>query len=138
MALISDPSGAHGNTASREANMKLSFIANAAVGAKDVVSINTDFEVDISATDGTAALCIGIAEEAIAANDIGKVAVYGLVQDVSADGSISAGDILKRSVNTAGHVQATATPAQGEAIGVAVNDSASSVVDVFVKPIQDT
>lgn len=132
MAAINDPLGAFGETAHKETNVKFSFKASAAISAKAVVAIGTDFQVATLATDGTDSLGIGIADAAIASGNTGKVTVLGLVQDVNADGSISAGDLLKVSATTDGYVLATATPAAGEVVGVAVNDSASDVVDVWI------
>lgn len=114
-------------------NVKLPFKTSAAVTAKNVVSIGTDGKVAKSATDGTAALVIGVANDNIASGDIGEISVAGYVTGLVADGTIGAGAILKRSTNTAGAVMATATPATGEAIGVAVAASASGTVDAFLK-----
>lgn len=109
------------------------FKTSAAVTAKRVVAIGTDGKVATAATDGTASLTIGISTGSnVASGDTAKVVVAGLCENVSCSGTVAAGDLLKRNTTTAGWVQATATPAAGEVIGVAINASASNVVDVWV------
>lgn len=110
------------------------FKTSAAVTAKAVVAIGTTGLVAIAATNGTASLAIGVAVNAIASGASGEVCVFGIAEDVPANGAVAAGDLLKRSATTAGSVAATATPAAGEVIGVAINASASNVVDVWVRP----
>lgn len=131
---ITNPNGAFGYSDLRTKMFSLSaeFLASAAVAARRVVAVGTDGRVATAATDGTASLVIGIAQDAIASGDTGDVIVYGIAENVSADGAIAAGDRLKRSATTAGYVAATATPAAGEVIGVAINASASNQVDVWV------
>ncbi len=91
--------------------------------------------VATAATDGTASLVVGIFQEASATTDqVIPVVVLGLAENVPCNGTVAAGDLVKRSVTTAGYVAATATPAVGEVVGVAVNASASNVVDVWVRP----
>lgn len=108
------------------------FKSSAAITAKRLVSIGTDGRVATTATDGTASLVIGVAVSAIASASSGEVIVAGIAEDVSAAGAVAAGDLLKRSATTAGYVSATATPVAGEVIGVAINASASNVVDVWI------
>ena len=133
--LIENPQGAFGYSDLRSQLWaeEVSFKASAAVTAKRVVAIGTTGQVAIAATDGTATLCVGIAQNAIASGSTGMVVVQGIAEDVPATGAIAAGDFVKRSVTTAGSVSATATPALGEAIGVAINASASNTVDVWVQ-----
>src|SRR5690606_39035791 len=102
------------------------------------VAIGTDGRVAVAATDGTASLCVGIADENIAAGETGNVAVWGYKEGVVADGTIGAGALLKRSASTAGAVAATATPAAGEVIGVAVAASAGGTVKVLLKAAAGT
>lgn len=110
------------------------FVTSAAVTAKRVVAIGTAGLVAIAATNGTASLTVGIAQSAIASGQAGLVVTQGIAEDVPCDGTVAAGDLLKRSVTTAGSVSATATPAAGEVIGVAINASSSNTVDVWVTP----
>ena len=105
-----------------------------AIATHKVVSIGTTGLVAISATDGTPSLVVGITKEAIEASGTGNVIIQGIAENVACDGTVAAGDLLKRSVTTAGSVAATATPAEGEVIGVAINASASNVVDVWIGP----
>jgi hypothetical protein len=107
--------------------------ASAAITAKRVVSYTTEANVATTATDGTPSLVAGIAVTAAAATgDIVEVVWNGVVDNVPCEGTVSAGMLLTRSANTAGWVAATATPAEGEVVGVAINASASNVVDVLV------
>jgi len=106
--------------------------ASAAITAKTILSVGTDGRFAMAATDGTASLSTGVALKAIASGDTGLVRFVGAVSNVPATGAISAGDLLKRSVTTTGSVSATATPAAGEVIGVAMAASASNVVKVWL------
>lgn len=131
---ISNPNGAFGVTALRSKvwSQNAPFKTSAAVVAKRLVAIGTTGLVATAATDGTPSLVVGAANDAIASGNTGLVVVEGMAEDMPADGTITAGLLLKRSVNTAGYVQATATPVAGEVIGFAVNASASNVVDVWI------
>ena len=133
--LIENPQGAFGMTDLRSQLWaeEVSFKASAAITARRVVAIGTTGLVAIAATNGTASLAIGIAQSAIASASTGMVIVQGIAEDVPATGAIAAGDLVKRSATTAGSVSATATPVAGEVIGVAINDSASNTVDVWVQ-----
>jgi hypothetical protein len=94
--------------------------------------MNTLGLVAHAATNGTASLCLGVALNAISSGGFtGLVIVQGYVSAFP-DGAIAAGDIVKRSVNTAGYVATTATPGVGESIGVAIAASASGRVDIWV------
>src|SRR5690606_5641948 len=115
------------------ASLSFPYKAATDVAAKRVVAIDTTGKVAVAATDSTASLCIGIARDAIAAGEDGQIIRGGIATDVPCDGAVVAGDVLKRSATTAGSVTATSTPALGEAIGVAINASASNVVDVDVR-----
>lgn len=133
---ITNPGGAFGYT---DLETKLysqtePYRASAAVTAKRVLAVGTDGTLAIAATDGTASLCVGIAQAAVASGADGLVITGGYAEDVPATGAVAAGDLLKRSVTTAGSVSATATPAAGEVVGVAINASSSNTVDVRVTP----
>jgi hypothetical protein len=141
MSIVVDTNSTAGDSLQQEVwHLPAPYKAATAVTAKRVVAISTAGQVALAATDSTAVLCVGIARDAIAAGDSGIVIRAGMAENVPCDGTVSAGSILKRSVTTTGSVAATATPAQGEAIGVAINASASNVVDVDVRSlgIQDT
>lgn len=131
-----NPAGAYGYTALTDglATSQSEFRTSTTVTtALTVVAMGTDGRVAIAATNGTASLCIGVAlETAGAANGIIEVATSGFVGSVPCDGAVAAGDVLIRSGTTAGSVKASATPATGEAIGVAVAASASNVVTMYV------
>lgn len=131
---IVNPNGAFGYTdlQTKVGSLQMEFKTSAAVTAIQCVSIGTAGTVAESATNGTASLVIGIAPEAIASGDTGNVIVFGMAENVPCDGAVAAGDLLKRSVTTTGSVAATATPAAGEVIGVAINASSSNTVDVWV------
>lgn len=132
---INNPTGAHGYT-DLETEVYCTtapFVASAAIADKVVVAVDTAGNtVATAATNGTASLCVGISQDAIASAQVGLVIIHGVAEDVLVNGAVAAGDILKRSVTTAGRVAATASPAAGEALGVAINASASSLVDVWV------
>ena len=131
---IVNPNGAFGYTdlQTKVGSLQMEFKTSAAVTAIQCVSIGTGGLIAESATDGTPHLVIGIAPEAIASGDTGNVIVFGMAENVPCDGAVAAGAILKRSVTTTGSVAATATPAAGEVIGVAINASSSNTVDVWV------
>lgn len=130
---IINPLGAFGNPVDVDQNVA-EFKTSAAVANKAVVSIATDgtYRVATAATNGTASLVRGIAIEAAASGGLVQVATAGLVKSVPVDGAVAAGDILKRSVTTAGRLATTASPAAGEKVAVALAASASNVVDVWV------
>lgn len=111
------------------------FKTSAAVTANTVVSTGTTGLIATTATDGTASLCVGVAPQAIASGDTGPVITWGYVEGVTAQGTIAAGDILKRSATTTGALAATATPAAGEAIGVAIAASSGGTVKAFLKGV---
>lgn len=132
---ITNPNGAYGYTdlQTKVWSLAAEFKATAvAIAAKRCVAISTTGTIAISATNGTASLTIGITQRAIPASKTGAVIIMGMAEDVPCDGAVAAGDLLKRSVTTAGSVAATATPAAGEVLGLAINASASNVVDVWV------
>lgn len=108
--------------------------ASAAVTSKRAVTIGTNGKVALAAHDSTASLVIGIAANGstVTTGDVVRVVVRGVVTSVPCDGAVAAGSILKRSVTTTGSVAATASPAAGETIGVALAASASNVVSVYV------
>lgn len=131
---LNNPGGAFGVTDLQSTvwSQSVPFKASAAVTAKRVVTIGTDGQVVIAATDSTATLCVGVAEAAIASGYIGNVIISGIAENVPCHGTVAAGDRLKRSATTAGSVIATTAPAAGEVIGVAIAASSSNTVDVWV------
>lgn len=135
-AQITNPAGAYGVTdgAQKFFRIEAEAVASAAITGPAVVAIGTDGRVATAATDSTAALCIGVAQSSIASGKVGSFTVLGHAENVPAAGTVAAGDILKRSATTAGYVSTTTSAADGEVIGVAINASASNVVDVWVFP----
>lgn len=133
---ITNPAGAFGVTDLNQKGWRLEapMKASAAVTAKRVVSLGTDGTVAITATNGTALLQVGIAVDAIASGSVGEVIVAGFASGVPATGAISAGDPVKRSTTTSGSVSVAATTSGvvGEVIGVAIANSASNLVDIWV------
>lgn len=108
-----------------------SYDTSANVSAGRVVSLGTTGTVAHSATDGTASLCLGVTQAAATSGNTVLVVQRGYASAL-AQGTIAAGDVLKRSTTTSGAVQATATPGVGEAIGVAIAASSGGNVDMFV------
>lgn len=131
---VNNPLGAFGVTdlQSKLPSTEGEFKASAAITAPKVVAIGADGQVATAATDSTASLSVGVAIRDAAASGRAKVVYYGIAENVPAAGAVAAGDVLKRSVTTAGYVSATANPAVGEAIGIAINASSSNTVDVWV------
>lgn len=132
---ITNPNGAFGYTdlQTKLPSVTGEFKTSAVIaGAPQVVSIGTDGTVAESATNGTASLCIGVATSNAASGDTVTVVLQGIAENVPCDGAVAAGDLVKRSVTTTGSVSATATPAAGEVLGVAINASSSNTVDVWV------
>jgi hypothetical protein len=135
MSIVVDTNSTAGSSLQQEVwHLPAPFKAVSAVTARAVVAISTAGQVALAATDSTASLCVGVAKNAIAAGDSGIVIVHGIAENVPCDGSVSAGDLLKRSATTTGSVAASSAPAEGEVLGVAINASASNVVDVWVGP----
>jgi len=131
--MIANPAGAFGYTALDGENYMFGeYVASAAVADRNVVSFNTSGQVAPSATNGTASLCAGVAIGAIASAAVGIVAHYGIVTGLVAQGAIAAGNPVIRSATTTGAVAASATPAVGEALGVAIAASAGGTVTVFL------
>lgn len=132
--IINNPLGAFGVTdlQNQLPSLEGEFKASAAITAPKVVAIGTDGQVATAATNGTASLQVGVAIKDATSGGRAKVVYYGIAENVPAAGSVAAGDIVKRSVTTAGYVSATASPAAGEAIGIALNASSSNTVDIWV------
>jgi len=134
--MITNPNGTDGYTDLQTTLFSIAapVLASAAVAAKRVVAFGTNGTVSTALTNGTASLNLGITVDAIANGSTGDVVVLGIAEDVPCAGAVAAGDLLKASATTAGSVSATATPAAGEVIGVALAASASNTVDVWVTP----
>lgn len=131
---ISNPGGAFGFTDLQTKGWYLAMPAeaSAAITGPAVVALASDLTVATAATDGTPSLARGIALDSIASGDFGMVVVAGVVENVPVDGATAAGSLLKRSVTTAGRLAATATPAAGEVLAIALAASSSNTTDVFV------
>lgn len=112
------------------------FESGGAITAGRLVAIATDGTGTVTqATTGTtAALCIGIALDTVTTSGkVVKVVIAGYAQALT-NGSPSVGALLKRGTTTAGSLDATATPAAGETLGVAISTSASNLADVWLSP----
>jgi len=131
---IHNPNGAFGYTdlQNKLFHIEGEFKASAAIAARHVVGIGTDGRIVTQITNGTPSLVVGVAREAIASGDTGGVIVGGVAEDVPCTGTVAAGALLIPSGTTAGYVAASATPAAGAVVGVAINASASNTVDVWV------
>lgn len=131
---INNPNGAFGYTdlATKGFQLTGNFKASAAITGPAVVSIDSALEIATSATDGTASLVVGIAQDSFADNETGPIVLMGVAENVPVDGATAAGSLLKRSVTTAGRLAATATPVAGEVIAIALAASSSNTTDVWV------
>lgn len=134
---LTNPAGAFGYTATKDKLYQqiAPFKAESAITGPAVVAINTSGNVATAATNGSAQLVAGICINSPAAGEIAQVVIAGVVDAVPCAGTISAGQILIRSVTTAGRVNSSATAALGEAMGVAIADGsgANGTVSVWVK-----
>lgn len=134
---LTNPAGAFGYTATKDKLYQqiAPFKAESAITGPAVVAINTSGNVATAATNGSAQLVAGICINSPAAGEIAQVVIAGVVDAVPCAGTVSAGQILIRSVTTAGRVNSSATAALGEAMGVAIADGsgANGTVSVWVK-----
>ena len=105
---ITNPAGAYGysDLQTKLYSEAAPFVASAAITGPAVVAMGTDGRVATAPTNGVAALCVGIATDSIASGQAGNAVVLGVAGQVPCDGAVAAGDLLKRSVTTAGRVQA--------------------------------
>lgn len=135
--VLSNPAGAFGYTAKQDKLYQqiAPFKAESAITGPAVVAINTTGNVATAATNGSAQLVAGICINSPAAGEIAQVVIAGVVDAVPCAGTVSAGQILIRSVTTAGRVNSSATAALGEPMGIAIRDGsgANGTVDVWVK-----
>lgn len=135
--VLTNPAGAFGYTAKADKLYQqiAPFKAQSAITGPAVVAINTTGNVATVATDGTAATCVGICINSPAAGEIAQVVIAGVVDSVPVAGTVSAGQMLIRSVTTAGRVNSSSAPAAGEALGVAIADGsgANGTISVWVK-----
>lgn len=141
---IHNPLGAFGVTDLRSVagGEPMQMKANGHIFVNDVVSIDTSGRVVQCITNGTATLVIGVAvagpgtssdTSAIAGTGTPvQVVTQGIAAQVKAAGAVAAGDVIKRSATTAGYVSATAAPAASECFAIAINASASNLVDIWV------
>ena len=81
---------------------------------------------------GRTTVTLGIALEAAAAGQVVQVVVFGPVDQVPADGAISAGSPVIASTTTAGSVIAKAAPTTGEGLGWAPVAASGGYVTVWV------
>lgn len=131
--IITNPNGAFGYDDLQTSLFRVEapFKASADIAAKAVVSIGTDGTIATALTDA-ASVAVGVTVNAIASGKTGNVVVYGIAENVPVNGATAAGAILKPSATTAGRLAATATPAAGEKLAVAIAASASNTTDVWV------
>lgn len=133
---IHNPLGAFGYTTLDQIlySSEAEFKAQSAITGPAVVAINTTGNVATAATNGTAALCLGVAINSPAASEIAKVVIRGLAKAVPICGSVSPGDLLIRATTTAGRLMTSATPAAGETMAVAITtgSAANGTVDCWM------
>jgi hypothetical protein len=134
MADITNPLGAFGYTDLQTKHNALvwEFKAQSSITGPACVVLNTTGNVATAATNASTVGVFGICINSPSTNQIARVVVFGIAENVPTNGAVSALDRLKPSATTAGYVAATATPATGEAIGWAISASASNVTDVWV------
>lgn len=128
------PSGLTAASASDPGQIVQELQCSTTVTATAAVALSTTntYKVAAAATDGTASLVVGIAITSGVSAGTCDVVTFGLAKAVPVAGAVAQGDVLKRSATTAGYLSATATPATGEKIAVALAASASNTVDVWV------
>lgn len=131
---ITNPQGAYGVTDLEQQSWQEapSFKTSGVVAAKNVVIIGTDGTVAAAATGSTASLTLGVALEAGTTGDTIRVVTNGLVTGLVAQGTINQSSPLIRSGTTAAAVAASAAPAAGEAIGVAIAASSGGLVTAWI------
>lgn len=133
MPEITNPLGAYGQTATSPRTV-YTFKAAGAISALNTVYASTETVIKMTSTRSTDSqmLTVGVALNAATTGQAVQVAVGGIVKAVPVDGTVGAGDILHASGTTDGSLAATATPALGEGIGVALAASASNVATVWI------
>jgi hypothetical protein len=134
MGEITNPLGAFGYTdvQTKMGALVWEFKAQSSITGPACVVLNTTGNVATAATNASTAAIIGICINSPTTNQVARVVVFGVAENVPTNGSVSALDRLKPSATTAGYVAATATPAANEVIGFAISASASNVTDVWV------
>ena len=132
--LISNPNGAYGYTSIDQKLPQTTeeFLAGGTITAKVPVSITSTGTITATATDDTASRVVGISLKAITSGKTGLVITGGIASGVSAGGATTLGTPVIRSATTAGYVTSSASPAVGEAIGIALGASSSNQVSVYV------
>lgn len=110
------------------------FVSGGAITAGRIVAIATDGTGTVTqATTGTtASLIVGVSLDTVTTSGkLTRIVVQGYASALT-NGSPSVGAILKRGTTTAGSLDATASPAAGEVVAIAISTSASNVADVWV------
>lgn len=128
---ISNPQGAFGQTASFD-GVFISLVAAAAITGPKAVSLATTVGQFTTAATNAPTQCIGVLVGSVGSGASGIVTIIGPAAGVPCNGTVNQFDILKPSATTAGNVASTATPAAGEALGIAMAASASNVVTMWV------
>lgn len=111
-----------------------SFESGGAITAGRIVAIATDGtgQVTQATTGTTAALIVGVSLDTVTTSGrVCRVVIAGYASALT-NGSPSVGALLKRGATTAGSFDATATPAAGEVVAVAISTATSNVSDVWI------
>lgn len=133
--VISNPLGAFGTTSVVEkfGPLTMEFEATADIPRRTVVLITSACKITKAAT-GTAAAgsTLGITVDAIGSGKVGKVVVFGPIDEVPADGTINQYSPVIASTTTAGSVIAKAAPTTGEGLGFAIAAASGGTCTVWV------
>lgn len=135
MATIPNPGGAFGVTdiTQKFPGVVMTFEATADIPARTAVTITTACKITKATTGAAAAgTSLGVTVDAIDSGKLGEVVVLGPIDNVPADGSISAGSPVIASTTTAGSVIAKAAPTTGEGLGFAIAAASGGVVTIWV------
>lgn len=133
--VISNPQGAFGTTdvVEKFQPIVMELVATADIAARTVVTLNSSGKITKATTGAAAAgTCVGVTVDAVKSGRVGKVAVFGPIDNVPATGTITAGSPVIADTTTAGNVLAKATPAVGECIGWAFAAASGGLVSIFV------
>jgi len=137
---INNPNGAYGyaDLQTQGPQTIYDMKTSAAIVAPAVIAVGTTGLISAALTNGTVSLALGICISSAASGDTVPVVVHGVVENVPVDGATAAGSFLKPSVTTAGRLAATATPAAGEIVAIALAASVTNTTDVWVLPSKVT
>ena len=132
---LTNPSGAFGYTglaANTGFRTEIPMPAGGTITAGKLVVIGTTGTVTQATTSSTGALVCGVAAASAVSGGVVPVVTYGLV-DVTAQGSITAGDLVSRSASVAGNVVSAGTTVAAGVCGVAITTAADgATVTIWV------